>query len=377
MRLPSSLTPDKLKQVLALIPFVLDDHLSPHQLNIQTLNDMNLINLQSVPDLTAPLNLGSAQSSSVISSINIPQLRQLFSDPVKFYQHTRFTVTEFTQLHSQLEERLRLTRRTKNSHSHQSKHMVRVKLTIAEQLFLWTMSINGTRITDLELIFAHLSYMTISRYCDHVTDVINSCFAHYIKWPSPEERRASYGMFSVHDKIIAVLDGTHCEIERPLHNEQSFWSGHKHLHTQNYLVAVNPLGVIIFVSQPYPGSWNDRGCYNISRIATHPSQFVSDGELILADGGFMGGYPLMVPLHKSIIDETKTTAERNEMLDHNIELSENRILVEDSFSWLKHTARVLEQRFTRERHTQGQIFHAACCWYNALRLLRIDYARSK
>ena len=85
---------------------------------------------------------------------------------------------------------------------------------------------------------------------------------------------------------VAVLDGTHCPIQAPSQLNNLYYSGYKCKHTQNYLVCVNYMGMILCVDGPHVGRANDRQDYKQSELFNNHSEFVSDDEYILADGGF-------------------------------------------------------------------------------------------
>jgi hypothetical protein len=226
-------------------------------------------------------------------------------------------------------------------------------------------------------LFGHLHVSTLYRTVDHVTHCINTVLGDLIHWPSAKERKDMYGWLAVCDKAIAILDGTHCEIEKPSENQREYHSYYKHKHTQNYLVCVNPFALVIYVDGPYPGRGNDRGLFNQCSLALRPAEFVSEGEVILADGGFMGGEPLLVPVHADTIKRAGSKEEAQMYVDFNDELSEGRVLVEDVFGWLKHRARILSKKFPRKREIQGQLFLATCCIYNFVRMRRIEFAHSE
>jgi hypothetical protein len=178
----------------------------------------------------------------------------------------------------------------------------------------------------------------------------------------------------VSSNAIALLDGTHCEIKKPAENQKAFYSGYKNIHSQNYLVVVNPFALVIYVDGPYPGRMNDRACWNQSPLAISPSAFLSEGELIIADGGFIGGEGLLCPVDAMTIGRLESKEEQQRLLSFNDEITEARVLVEDVFSWLKARARILGTRFPRKREMQSDVFVATCCLYNFVRLKRIEFS---
>jgi hypothetical protein len=183
-----------------------------------------------------------------------------------------------------------------------------------------------------------------------------------------------HGMMSICDKAVAVLDGTHCPIQRPDELDFTYFSGYKHKHSQNYLVCVDYMGMIIYVSEPFPGRMNDREAYNQSHLGQNISQYLSEGEVILADGGFIGGEGLLVPTHETVINKMQNEETKATMIQINEEFTSNRIVVEDVFGWVKERACILNSKWERHRDKQVEVFNAVCRLHNFLRLLRIDYA---
>jgi hypothetical protein len=297
----------------------------------------------------------------------------LIQDDGRFYSRHRMTITEFLLLFSVLEPQLVLTRQSRQSVPHHSAHR-HTKLTPALQLLLWFYYTKGAPIPLITEIFGNLHPTSLYRAVDHVTQCIQTALSDVIRWPTAEERMALHGWTAVCDTAIGYLDGTHCPIQHPIKQGKAYYSSYKHKYTQNYLVAVNPLAIIIYIAGPYPGRENDRGDYNSCSLATDNSEFFSEGEVLLADGGFIGGPGLLVPIHGDVISREEVTEEREDMLLSNDILSEGRVVVEDVFSWLKARARILERVFPRRRSVQAGVFTATCEVYNFIRLLRIKYA---
>ena len=60
----------------------------------------------------------------------------------------------------------------------------------------------------------------------------------------------------------------------------TYFSGYKHKHTQNYLVCVNYLGMILHIDGPFPRRPNDRKSYNMSDFSLNQANYLSDNEYI-------------------------------------------------------------------------------------------------
>lgn len=359
--------------IICLLLSIIKRPLTEEEENKLVLEEIGLLHLQPVSDLAQQLTHHIDRSLSTNHYTQNASLIPLFNDPSKFYHTTRITITEFIFIHDALFDTIISNRNNHQSSSYDSQHS-HPRLTPAEQLLLWMCHVVGSPTPMLELIFSHLNYSTIHRYADHITWCINTRWEHMIQWPDADERLALHGTLSLCDNAIAVLDGTHCPLNKLSYDEEKYYSAYKGYHSQNFLVAVNPFAMIIYVDGPYPGRRNDRGVYNQSELGRNPSNFVSPNELIIADGGFIGGAPLICPIHVDSIKDEPDEVKRLQMVEFNGELSASRVLVEDVFSWIKSRARVLATRFSRKKETQAAIMFAACRYYNFVRMNRIRYA---
>jgi hypothetical protein len=319
--------------------------LTDHEETIALLDSLHLRHL-------TPLPIPSSNSGELS---NIPphpsflftdsSLQQLWDDPLKFIETTHLSKTEFLLLHCHLKESILSSRSHLISDSPHHHNMPTV-LSSYEQLLLWVFHISGDRTQSLSLHFRLLHTSTIFRIVDHISWCFNTVFSDIISWPTAEQRQGLYGMFSVAEKAVAVLDGTHCPIQKPEDDQGEYYSGYKCRHTQNYLVCTDVLGVIVYVQGPFPGSENDRAVYKKSDLYNNNSNYLSEGEVILADGGFVGGEGLLVPIHSTTIERMREEKTREGMRKLNEEFTSNRIIVEDVFGWLKARAHVLNEVYT-------------------------------
>ena len=229
------------------------------------------------------------------------------------------------------------------------------QLTTSDQLLLWLFYLAGNRIPHLSLYFNHLHRSTLHRIIDHVTFCINERLNDMIQWPTSEERQSLHGMMSVCRTAVAVLDGTHCPIQAPSEFTYTYYSGYKHEHTQNYLVCVNYIGMVLSVEGPYEGRHNDRYCFTHSSLCNNKADYLNDDEYILADGGFISGEGLLVPIHNTVINSMTDNHTKRTMTDYNKEFTANRLIVEDVFGWLKQRACIQHSLATTLRQTNTLI----------------------
>jgi len=370
------LPPEIVAGFIAILPTLVGRRRTEHELNRELLEDLHLSPLLDVPNTPQHQNLSSDPSSPLQSISNLEAVRMLFCNPTQFRQMTMLTITEFFLLHDALHESIASVR-PEHDAPHPHSHPMPTRLNTIEQLLLWIVYLEEVGVKGISWVFGLLPTNTLHRYVDHVTRCVNSALQDELRWPSAELRECLYGYFSICDTAVAVLDGTHCEIEEPTYDSRRYYSGYKHMTSQNYLVHVNVLGIVLKVEGPFPGRRNDRADYNVSEVAQHPEQFLSPGERILADGGFVGGHPLLVPIHSTIIQKETDKKRKAMMLEINEELKDNRLMVEDVFSWLKARAKRLDFRYGRERGRQSEEFFAACSLHNFVRRERIKVALCK
>jgi hypothetical protein len=287
------LAPQTLSALVLSILLLHQHQPTGHEINVAALTERHLRHLSPLPMRALQAELGSSLHLSPQPSSSILAIQHLLNDADEFFAITLLSPAEFFLLHLRLKGTL-ITSRNHPSSASAHLHPMPTKLNTTEQLLLWILHIADEGNKALSLLFGNLDITTVFRIADHVTWCVNTVFDELIQWPSAEERQQLHGFFSVCDTVVAVMDGTHCEINKPTYDEMVYHSGYKHKHTQNYLVCVTVLGVVVHVEGPFPGRKNDRGVYNSSHIGSHPEQFFSDGERLLADGGFVGGSPLLV-----------------------------------------------------------------------------------
>ena len=343
--------------------------LSTHEHHVAFMDRAHLRNLTPVPYSFLPSCRLSPSSPPPAVRFTNPAHSALASEEGEFFRATHLNLAEFTLLHAYLHTSLQRSRtHSVNPSTHAS------SLNTADQLLLWLFYLCGDRTSQLILHFGYIHPSTVLRYIDHVTWCVNDMLDGCIAWPTAEEKQSLYGMMSVHQHAIAVLDGTHCRLQAPGDANNLFYSGYKHMHSQNYLVCVDYLGMVRYISKPYEGRPNDRACYNECDLSVRQAEFLSGEEKILADGGFTGGPGLLVPLHQETYDQPLDERAREGMMNYNQEFTANRLIVEDVFGWLKERACVLDSAFARHRAKQGPTFTAACKLHNFTRMIRIDYA---
>lgn len=346
---------------------------TPHERNVALLDAARILHLQPVPESFLARSSLTPSTPPPLVQFSSAAHQQLLDSPRHFDAAARLTVTEFTLLHAHVHQDL-LGPRTHPKLRALHVHSMPTELTSSDQLLLFLLHLSGTPVPQLAIDFNLLHPTTLYRIIDHVAFCFNNGLSDMISWPSSEERQLLHGRMSVCTGAVAVLDGTHCPIQAPKHLNNLYYSGYKCKHTQNYLVCVNYIGMILYIDGPYVGRHNDRRDYKQSELFTDIRQYVDTDEYILADGGFIDGPNLLVPINQTVIDKQTDPEGKRGMEAYNKEFTSNRLIVEDVFGWLKQRACILNTAWPRERQRQSNIFSAACRLHNFIRMLRIDYA---
>ena len=344
-----------------------------HERNVALLDAARIRHLPPVPAAYVGQTHLSPASPPPAIHFSSADHQAAFSREDEFFATATLSTTEFTLLHAHVFQTLR-TSRTPSHSTSPHVHPMPTELSTSDQLLLWLCFCCGDRNASLSLHFNHLHRTTIYRYIDHVTFCINDALNELIQWPSSAERQQWHGRMSVCTGAVAVLDGTHCPIQAPVHYNNQYYSGYKCKHTQNYLVCVNYFGLVLSIDGPHIGRNNDRDDYTMSDLFNNVDKYLASDEYILADGGFMDGPQLLVPIHKTVIDKQTDADGRAGMEAYNAEFTANRLIVEDVFGWLKGRAHVLHTEWARQVEKQADIFNAACRVHNFRRILRIDHA---
>jgi len=345
---------------------VLDPPPSEHVRNVERMRELGITQPQPIPDEPGTFEKGDNDSPVPAMLVSNWLLSRALSNGDRFWAVFRMTVTEFKLLHARLLTALSCARQSTGHAGVDTRHSHPV-LSTAEQLLLWLLHLKGTPTSVLMLVFEDFTRTTVLHYVDHVTWAVNEVWEGLVRWPDADERKLWQGALSIDPMCIGIIDGTLAEIERPSVSAKSHYVHRKKRYAENFLVVCNPIGVIIWVDGPFLGIENDRAAWKQSALFTRRSEHFSSGEKLLADGGFDGGSHLLCPVRVSNIHS-------EDLIEFNVEVSNDRVLVEDVFGWLKARARILALRYGRDVQKHAAAFYAACRWYNALRLLRIEFA---
>ncbi|KAK6021484.1 hypothetical protein OSTOST_12843, partial [Ostertagia ostertagi] len=171
---------------------------------------------------------------------------------------------------------------------------------------------------------------TVSRVLKNFVRAINRRASEYISWPSEREsigiNASFYSRYHL-PGIVGIIDGTHCRIQRPTHNEEDFVC-RKGYHSINVGVVVDYNMKVRWVCANWPGSAHDSHVFKTSALYQQ-----------LRAGKF-----------KSIIKEER----------YNRAVCSARVRVEQAFGVIKRQFHILhgECRYSPERAAEIVV---ACC----------------
>jgi DDE superfamily endonuclease len=344
--------------------------LLPHYRHKYILEQIGVLTLPYVPSTAAQRQI-DAKIASFRIELRPPSAFLLLSgNASRFERLTRFSVVEFLILYHELEANIRrpylIYRQPAEGERTRRLHPV-------DQLLLWLWHSDGSDPDVLGILFNDISRNTADRVADHITRAVIDTWAAEVSWPDAEERRSLYGFFSSYDRAVGVMDGTHCQIEVPIVEEGQYHSYYKNYHTQNYLICADALGFVIYTAGPFGGRDNDRGVFNTTPFVQRTCPLLSDGEVILVDGGFAGeGHILHQFTERELMQLTKE--ERERIACFNEDFTHNRSPIEHCIHRVKNRAQALARRWPRALQRQAELFTAATLVYNRCRRMRMEHA---
>jgi hypothetical protein len=237
---------------------------------------------------------------------------------------------------------------------------------VFDAMLLYLMVLDGIGFDYIGIIF-NCGAASVFEYAEFVSDLLNSDLENDLKWPSASERKNRYGTIACYEKAIAIIDGTHCQIRRPvdIDDENDHYSGYKHRHTQNYLIITDAFGFILYLDGPFPGKIVDVSACRATDLFENINNYLSPGERILGDGGFESLPRVITQFDKTKLNARGVTSEeRNRMKTFNLYFTNMRARVEHKIHRTKARATSLAQRFTRDKTRQCKTIKSACILNN-------------
>ena len=347
--------------------------LLPHYKRRVILENLNLLRFPHVSTSESQVEVG--ECIDLLTAERLPPniFLNLVRDPVRFKRMTRVSVVEFIILYRELKpyiaRPLPVKRKRGFRHRTRSLHSV-------DQFLLWMWHSDGSNADLLGFLFNGISKWTATRIADHVTQAVLDAWADEVAWPDADERQLLYGWFSSCEKAVGVLDGTHCQISVPYFKEQRSMSGYKKLHTQNYIICADALGFVIYTAGPFAGMDNDRAALNTTPFVQPDCPMLSEGEVILVDGGFAGEGRIMHQFTQRELAKMNESEQQRAAV-WNEDFLYNRTAIEHCIHRTKQRTQALTSRWQRDTTKQSQLFDASCRIYNRIRRLRVEHSWRK
>jgi hypothetical protein len=348
---------------------ILHEPLLPHYRQRWIAEQLGFLRLPYVPTIIVQSRVDTIIAQLFTAHPSPSAFLLLSRNPSRFERVTRLSLAEFLAIYHELEAHIR---QPYSFYSQPAHGRSTRRLHPVDQLLLWVWYSDGLDPDVLGIIFNDIHRTTADRVADHVTEAVNAVWVDEVHWPDAEERRSLYGFFSSCPTAVGVLDGTHCQIEVPVMEEGSFYSGYKNFHTQNWLICADALGFVTWFSGPFPGNSTDRTLFNNTPFAVDDCPLLSKDEVILVDGGFRGEGHI---IHQFTQGEllSLTEEERERVASFNEDFLHNRSPIEHCIHRVKSRAQALTKRWPRTLDKQGYLFSAAVKLYNRCRRMRLNY----
>ena len=113
------------------------------------------------------------------------------------------------------------------------------------KLFLFLSRMSGGDRMKRGVSDCGMSASTISSYFREIQSKMAKLFSHVICWPNKEERALLASHIDAFPGCIGMIDGTHLPCNKPLKNENIFYSGKSKFHSINSEVVCSWTGRII------------------------------------------------------------------------------------------------------------------------------------
>lgn len=192
-----------------------------------------------------------------------------------------------------------------------------------------------------------------------VLDILCGQSDNYIKWPTPDEAleiEKEFKSVAGFPGVIGAIDGCHIEVKAP-DDVQADYIDRNNRHSINLLAVCDHNKKFTYIDAGFPGSAHDSRVYRCSTlgrtIESNASTLMpSTSHHIIGDSGFQLSTYLLTP-YRDYGHLTHTQRK------YNTKLSQTRVVIENSFGWLK-------GRFRRLKYVDAEIdkitqIVKACC----------------
>ena len=203
-----------------------------------------------------------------------------------------------------------------------------------------------------------ISRGTVILYTARIIEAILSIHDEFIKWPNRRRKKQTSDYFEENHQfkgLIGIVDGTFINLcEKPQVDPETYWS-RKQRYSMNVQIVCNERREIIYYQVGYPGSCPDTVCFRNCDVFKNPERYFSNGEYLLADGGYVLNNRTLVPYRNP---------QEPEKLEFNRKLSSARIIVEHVMGILKGrwgSLRGLRLKIKEKQDTENVNKWIVCC----------------
>jgi hypothetical protein len=185
-------------------------------------------------------------------------------------------------------------------------------------------------------------------------------------------RRHSWNMWTKYQlpNTVGAIDGTIVTIFNKA--DRNLYFSRKFKPSLNVQICMDSTRLIRYVSCFAPGSWHDRRAYrqsSLSKSIANGRQYFFPGACLLADNGYCGVNPLLVPIPKTYPPQASLFYRRHRRA---------RRFIENGFADLKGSFRILRKGiFCRSRRYAGLIIQTCCIIYNLKKICRHEHKLPK
>ena len=225
-----------------------------------------------------------------------------------YHTHTKYLVARMTKTTFQKIYDLIKTHSIFENQSQNQQTDAETQLLVALERF--GCSGNGASVGRVARSFG-VGNGTVSLFTSRIIIALCSHFSRFIYWPTAGERRQmatrilnSYGI----PDCVGVLDGTHVNLSQiPALEGELYWT-RKCRYAFNLQLIVDEQRKIRFVGLGWPGSVHDWTAFKDSSIATSPRSYLSPGQYILADFGYVTSGYILTPYSGRATSDPDTMA---------------------------------------------------------------------
>ena len=191
---------------------------------------------------------------------------------------------------------------------------------------------------------------TVSRVIRSTIPILYHHLKSFIVWPSTLQWKSLQNSWEMFPYAVGCIDGTLHEINIPDHQQQRYYSGHRHFHALSSQVIVDVFGNIRFIYTGFEGGTNDAGQFlRLPPIGPGQQLDFPPDCFLLGDKGYANRYPVIAPFRQNNVRAAGVNAVGKKL--YNTEHAKVRIIVEHTISYIKRY-RAVKECYRHERFMQ-------------------------